>query len=83
MAIGTVQGSVIAVSFEEKEKKEKGGKAVLDMSASAEPIRGIAQLPMPPNQLLLLISTAKHLYAFTGSSSLEKLGDSYQGLPSE
>lgn len=80
--MGTAQGSVIAVSFEEKEKKEKGGKVVLDMSASAESVKGIAQLPMPQNQLLLLISTAKHLYAFTGSTSLEKLGDSYQGSPS-
>ena len=83
MAVGTAQGSVIAVSFGEKEKKERGGKAVLDMSPSVEPIKGIVQLPLPQNQVLLLISTAKHLYAFRGSNSLEKLGDSYQGLPSE
>lgn len=83
VAVGTTQGNIIALCFEEKEKKERGGKVVLDMSAIGETIKGIAQLPLPQERLLLLVSTSKRLYAFTGSSSLEKLGESYQVSPSE
>lgn len=77
IAVGTTDGKLVAVSFEEKEKKERGGKVFLGMSEEGEAIHGIAQLPLQQGQLLLLLATAKRLQAFVGPTSLEKLGEGY------
>ena len=83
IAIGTAQGVLISVSFEEKEKKERGGKPFVDLSATGEPIRGLAQLPMGQDRLLLLVSSTQRLHAFHGPNSLDKLGGSYQSPESK
>lgn len=77
IAVGTSEGKVVALSMEEKEKKERGGKTVLDISSGAQPIRGLAQLTIHQSRLLLLVSTPSRLYAFAGPDSLERLGEAY------
>ena len=77
MALGTETGKVISVVCNEKEKKERGAKTVLDLSEVQEPVKGLQQLLLPNDRLLLLVSTPKRLYAFCGPRQLEALGNSY------
>ena len=77
--MGTASGTVFSLVCDEKDKKERGPKAVLDMAAN-EAVKGLAQLPLPKGGLLLLLSTPTHLYVFRGpNDSLEALGGAYQG----
>lgn len=74
---------MLSLAIEEKEKKERGGQVILDLSALGDPITGIAQLPVLQEKLLLLISTPRRLHAFTGNDGLEALGSLYQTSPSK
>lgn len=62
---------------DEKERKERGGKVILDLSALKEPVRGLQQLPLQNDRLLLLLSTPTRLYAFCGPRDLGALPATY------
>ena len=69
---------VLELVVDEKDKKEKGGKVVLDLSAAGEPVHGLQQLPLPNDRLLVLLTTPKRLYAFAGAGGLEAALSGYQ-----
>lgn len=77
IALGTASGTVLTISYEEKEKKERWGGPVLEL-ATGQAIKGLSQLPLPQGRLLLLVSAEQRLYAFSGASSLKLLGEAYQ-----
>ena len=77
--MGTASGAVLSLVCDEKDKKERGPKVVLEMAAPGS-IKGLALLPLPKGGLLLLLSTPTHLCVFQGpTESLEALGGAYQG----
>lgn len=77
IAIGTESGTLVSIACDEKEKKEHGGKIVLDLSSLNEAVSGLQQLPLPDDRLLLLLSTPSRLYAFSGAADLESVAANY------
>ena len=69
----------MGVICDEKDKKEKVGSAWSMYEDETKPVKGLQQLPLKNGRRLFLITTATRMSAFTGESSIESIGASYQG----
>lgn len=75
--LGTNAGMLFDFSIESSDKKERKVNRVLDLGDVREPIKGLQQLPLPGNRLMVLASTPSRLYAFTGSTPVQTLFAGY------
>lgn len=79
IAIGTSNGKIMSLVCDEKDKKEKLGQAWSVSEEHEEQIMGVCQVPLKHKRVLLLVSTASKMYAFTGPESIQQIGANYRG----
>ena len=81
LLLGTATGAVLELQIDEKDKRDRAPKQVLQMPGPPEPIYGLCQHAWSGDRLLVLLATPSQLSVYVGKGTAETLFESYAANP--